>query len=105
MPDGGVVNGKSILPDNWIVQATSKQADTAGPDYGYGYQWWTLNDGVFEALGIFGQGIFIDPKQKLIIASNSNWPQVTDDQGGDQDKKRLAFYRQVQLAVDAEVMS
>ncbi len=102
MLGGGVVNGKSILPDGWIADATTKQADTGGPEYGYGYQWWTLNDGVFEALRIFGQGIFIDPKRKLIIASNSNWPQATDDQGGDQDKKRLAFYRQVQLAVDSE---
>ena len=52
--------------------------------------------------GIFGQGIFIDPKRKLVIASNSNWPQATDLQGGDQDKKRFAFYKQVQLAIDNE---
>jgi CubicO group peptidase (beta-lactamase class C family) len=55
------------------------------------------------ARGIFGQGIFIDPKRKLIIASNSNWPQATDRQGGDQDKERSAFYKQVQLSIDREV--
>ena len=48
------------------------------------------------------KGIFIDPRRKLVIASNSNWPQATDSQGGDQDKKRFAFYKQVQLAVDKE---
>ena len=61
-----------------------------------------MNDGSYAAKGIFGQGIFIDPKRKLVIASNSNWPQATDRQGGDQGKKRLAFYKQVQLAIDYE---
>jgi len=98
----GIVDGKSILPDDWIEEATTKQFDTSRPEYGYGYQWWILSDGAFTAKGIFGQGIFIDPKRNLIIASNSNWPQASDRQGGDQDKKRLAFYRKVQQAIDKE---
>lgn len=98
----GIVDGKSIFPDGWIEEATTKQADTDSPEYGYGYQWWTLNDRAFSAKGIFGQGIFIDPKRNLIIASNSNWPQASDDQGGAQGGKRLAFYRQVQQAIDKE---
>lgn len=102
MLGGGIADGKSILPDGWIAEATMKHADTYAPKYGYGYQWWTLNDGSYTARGIFGQGIFIDPKRKLIIASNSNWPQATDSQGGDQGMKRLAFYKQVQLAIDRE---
>ena len=72
------------------------------PGHGYGYQWWTLDDGAYVAQGIFGQGIFIDPKRQLVIASNGNWPQATDRQGGNQAKERLAFYRQVQSAIDAE---
>ncbi|PKN70563.1 MAG: serine hydrolase [Deltaproteobacteria bacterium HGW-Deltaproteobacteria-12] len=99
---GGVAEGKPVLPDGWIVEATTKLAETSEAGYGYGYQWWILNDGVYEARGIFGQGILIDPRRKLVIASNSNWPQATDSQGGDQDKKRFAFYKQVQLAVDKE---
>jgi len=99
---GGMVEGKSVLPDGWIAAATTNQADTNQAEYGYGYQWWTLNDGSYAARGIFGQGIFIDPKRKLVIASNSDWPQATDRQGGDQGKKRLAFYKQVQLAIDRE---
>jgi CubicO group peptidase (beta-lactamase class C family) len=103
MLGGGTANGKSVLPDGWIAEATKKQAETNVPGYGYGYQWWTLDEGAYTASGIFGQGIFIDPKRKLIIASNSNWPQATDRQGGDQGKKRLAFYKQVQEAIDNEV--
>ncbi len=99
---GGTTDGKTVLPDGWIAAATTKQADTTRPGYGYGYQWWTMDDGSYTARGIFGQGIFIDPKRKLIIASNSNWPKASDLQGGDQDAKRLAFYKQVQLAIDNE---
>jgi CubicO group peptidase (beta-lactamase class C family) len=61
-----------------------------------------MNDDSYAAKGIFGQGIFIDPKRKLIIVSNSNWPQATDRQGGDQGEKCLGFYEQVQLAIDKE---
>jgi CubicO group peptidase (beta-lactamase class C family) len=102
MIGGGVAGGKSVLPDGWIAAATTKQADTGEVENGYGYQWWTVNDGSYAAQGIFGQGIFIDPKRKLIIASNSNWPQATDRQGGDQAQKRGLFYKQVQQAIDRE---
>jgi len=102
MLGGGIVNGKPVLPDGWITEATRKQVDTTRPGYGYGYQWWTWDDGAYMARGIFGQGIFIDPRRKLVIASNSNWPQATDRQGGDQDENRSIFYKQVQLAIDRE---
>ncbi|MEN6481264.1 MAG: serine hydrolase [Anaerolineaceae bacterium] len=102
MLSGGIAGGKPVLPDGWIAEATMKQTDTGRPGYGYGYQWWTWDDGTYMARGIFGQGIFIDPKRELVIASNSNWPYATDLQGGDQDKKRSDFYKQVQLAIDRE---
>jgi CubicO group peptidase (beta-lactamase class C family) len=102
MLGGGVAGGKAVLPDGWIAAATTKQADIGDVENGYGYQWWTVSDGSYAAQGIFGQGIFIDPKRKLIIASNSNWPQATDGQGGDQGQKRRLFYKQVQLAIDKE---
>jgi CubicO group peptidase (beta-lactamase class C family) len=99
--DGAMINGKSILPDGWIAQATTKQAETGEPDGGYGFQWWTNNDGSYAAQGIFGQGIFIDPKRKLVIASNSNWPKATDP--ATVGAQRDAFYRAVQAAIDSEV--
>lgn len=98
---GAKVNGVSIVPDDWIVPATSKQAGIGAPGKGYGYQWWTYDDGSYAAQGIFGQGIFIDPKRRLIIASNSNWPKATDP--NTVGKQREAFYKAVQTAVDAEV--
>ncbi len=97
---GATVNGQSIVPDDWWAQATTKQADIGTPGRGYGYQWWTYDDGSFTARGIFGQGIFIDPQRKLVIVSNANWG------GGARDKvatqARSAFYREVQKAIDDE---
>jgi CubicO group peptidase (beta-lactamase class C family) len=98
---GGMAGGKPVLPDDWLASATTKQADIAQPGRGYGYQWWTNDDGSFAAQGIFGQGIFIDPKRRLVIASNGNWPTATDPEGV--GKAREAFYKSVQDAVDKGV--
>lgn len=97
---GGVAGGQTVLPDDWLAAATTKQADIDMPGRGYGYQWWTNDDGSFAAQGIFGQGIFIDPKRRLVIASNGNWPTATDPEGV--GAAREAFYKQVQAAVDGE---
>lgn len=96
---GGVAGGKPVVPADWFAQATTKQMDYGVPGEGYGFQWWTLDDGSVAAQGIFGQGIFIDPKRQLVIASNSNWPGATPQASGDE---RQAFYRAVQAAIDAE---
>ncbi|EHP39608.1 beta-lactamase [Cupriavidus basilensis OR16] len=97
--EGGIAAGKPVLPANWLASATTKQADIGVPGRGYGYQWWTYDDGSVAAQGIFGQGIFIDPKRKLVIASNGDWPKATmPDSAGPQ---RQAFYKAVQAAVDS----
>ena len=98
--DGTRVGGQAIVPDGWLEQATTERTGIGQPGRGYGYQWWTNADGSFAARGIFGQGIFLDPKRKLVIVSNANWA------GGARDAKasaaRDAFYRAVQQAVDGE---
>ena len=98
--NGGVAGGQKVLPDDWLASATTKQAGIDVPGRGYGYQWWTNDDGSFAAQGIFGQGIFIDPERKLVIASNGNWPTATDPEGV--GAAREAFYKSVQAAVDRE---
>ncbi|MCB2033958.1 MAG: serine hydrolase, partial [Ottowia sp.] len=52
--EGARVGGQSVVPEGWLQQATSKQADIGQPGRGYGYQWWTYDDGSFSARGIFG---------------------------------------------------
>jgi len=78
MLEGGAVNGKRIVPDGWIEAATRKQADTGVTGQGYGYQWWTQDDGSFDALGIYGQTVHIDPSRKLVVVICSAWPVATD---------------------------
>jgi CubicO group peptidase (beta-lactamase class C family) len=95
--DDGVINGRRVVPEGWFAEAGSKQADIGEPGRGYGYQWWTYDDGTFAAQGIFGQGIFIDPARRLVIAINANWPVASEDSFW---VARERFYREVQAAVD-----
>ncbi|MBI1391683.1 MAG: serine hydrolase [Alphaproteobacteria bacterium] len=99
--DRGVIDGQPVTPDGWFAKASTKQAETGEPAAGYGYQWWTLDDGAFQARGIFGQGIFVDPARKLVIASNGNWTTALGRAGGERDA-RTDFYAAVRAAIDAE---
>ena len=98
--NGARINGQGIVPEGWLEEATTERTGIDRPGRGYGYLWWTYADGSFAARGIFGQGIFIDPKRKLVIASNADWG------GGATDpvaiEAREAFYRAVQRAIDDE---
>ena len=98
--NGARVNGQSIVPDGWLAEATSQRTGIDRPGRGYGYFWWTYADGSFAARGIFGQGIFLDPKRKLVIVSNADWTGGATDRVA--SEAREAFYRTVQKAVDDE---
>lgn len=95
---GGRIGDVQVVPEDWFAQATTEQADIGEPGRGYGFQWWTYDDGTFAAQGIFGQGIFIDPARQLVIATNGNWPVAS---ARDYWLGREGFYRAVQSAVDA----
>ncbi len=98
--NGARAGAQGTVPDGWLADATTERVGIGRPGRGYGYQWWTYSDGSFTARGIFGQGIFIDPKRRLVIASNANWGGGASDPVA-QDA-REAFYRAVQQAIDAE---
>jgi len=98
--NGAQVNGQSIVPDGWWAEATTKRTEIGLPGRGYGYQWWTYDDGSYTARGIFGQGIFIDPQRKLVIVSNANWAGGARDPQATQAREN--FYREVQQAIDDE---
>ena len=77
--EDGRINGKSIVPDGWFETATQIQVPL-WPGAGYGYGWWIFNGDSFEALGIHGQMIYIDPSRKLVIAVNSAWPEAESNE-------------------------
>lgn len=74
----GLVDGKQLLPRDWRRDATTPQ-QIDGKRIDYGYMWWLLgpdagpiHDGAFEAIGIFGQYIYINPKENVVIVVQSS---------------------------------
>lgn len=85
--DGGLVNGQSILPAGWLHEAGSPKTLLGGAPLHYGYMWWpmsaapgTVNDGAFSAEGIFGQYVYINPRENVVIVQ---WSAQTRPTGGD----------------------
>ncbi len=73
MADGVLPNGERVLPEGWMTAST---APSKGYE-GYGYQWWLMGGGAYQASGIFGQKIAVVPDKKVVIAAHSNAPQAT----------------------------
>ena len=46
---------------------------------GYGYLWWLGGGGAFWATGIFRQGIYVDPQERIVIALHSARPVASND--------------------------
>jgi len=75
---GGVAGGEQVVPTDFLAQATRSQVKSNFGNYGYGFQWWIHQDGAFEASGIFGQSIYVNPAEELIIVTNSAWAQADE---------------------------
>ena len=71
----GMWNGKKVLSEKWIAEATSKQIENGKNDsswgYGYGYQFWLNPPGGFRADGAFGQFSMVLPDQDAVIVITS----------------------------------
>lgn len=89
--------GKGVVPQGWFAKAATRQSGT--PARGYGYQWWTNADGSYQAQGIFGQMIYVDPARRLVVAVSSSWPAPYTPT---LHKERADFIQQINAAVDAE---
>lgn len=97
--EDGVIDGVATLPVNWLSQATQNQTDIGKPGQGYGFQWWTFDDGSFTARGIFGQTLFIDPQRELVIAFNGNWPNASEAK---LNAQRFDFIDEIRASIDEE---
>ena len=96
--DGARIAGKPIVADNWLAEATRTQV-SIGPGSGYGYQWWTREDGTFEGRGIYGQTLHIDPARRVVIVVNSATERPTGRETGE---ARREFIAVVKAALDSE---
>jgi CubicO group peptidase (beta-lactamase class C family) len=70
---GGKAGGEQVLPEDWVRDAGSPKL-IGGRMVDYGYMLWpiphsagTINEGAFEAFGIFGQYIYVNPRENVVI--------------------------------------
>jgi CubicO group peptidase (beta-lactamase class C family) len=75
----GVIDGQRIVPAGWFQQAGSAHV-IGGTSVDYGYLWWPvpvgdpIHRGAFQAVGIFGQHMYINQSEKLAIVVLSARP-------------------------------
>ena len=81
-----------MLPDGWMGESTQPSQGNAG----YGYQWWLLDGGAYSAAGIFGQGIYVNPETRVVIALHSAWDVAVGDEN-------VALKSAMYAAIDAAV--
>ncbi len=94
LADGVLPDGTRILPEGWMAEST---APSPGSD-GYGYLWWLSEDGdgnpTYDARGIFGQGIHINPRTNLVIVVLSAWTHAAAG-GSVSQAHRVAMYNAI----------
>jgi CubicO group peptidase (beta-lactamase class C family) len=74
--NNGEANGRRIVSADWIRQSTQPTAGrSTAARAGYGYQWWMAQGPkAFQAIGLQGQFIYIDPDTRTIVVKLSYFP-------------------------------
>jgi CubicO group peptidase (beta-lactamase class C family) len=93
--NGGVADGKQVVPAEWVKEATvpdeGYEPIAPGEGLGYQYQWWTFADSdAYAAMGLHHQYIYIDPKNDLVIVKVSHTPEPVG-----RDAENVGFFNQV----------
>ena len=89
----GVIAGHDTLPTGWVRDAGSPTTLTGGERIDYGYFWWPATATAdspdpahsFQAVGIFGQFIYVNPDEHVVIVvwsaqSKPEGMDIVDDQ-------------------------
>lgn len=71
--DKGMWQGRRILPEAWVEEATSSHisngsSETSDWEQGYGYQFWRCRHGAYRGDGAFGQYCIVMPEQDAVLA-------------------------------------
>jgi CubicO group peptidase (beta-lactamase class C family) len=79
----GKAGGEQILPVGWVKEAGSPKV-VGGKSVDYGYMLWpipnrrgTLHEDAFEAVGIFGQHIYVNPREQVVVVVWGALPKPT----------------------------
>lgn len=73
----GVWQGRRLLPEGWVAEATRFQVPNGDPvtggDWwqGYGYQFWRCRHGAYRGDGAFGQYCVVLPEQDAVVVMTS----------------------------------
>ncbi len=77
----GYWNGRQIISDKWIAESTQVQSVWKARNLKYGYLWWVIDETEhsYAALGDGGNAIYVNPKNKIVVAVSSLFvPRVKD---------------------------
>ncbi len=94
---GGAFGGKQVVPAEWVADSTAISAPTEAGETQYGFQWWLPADakpGEYFARGIYGQYIYIDTDNNVVIAANSADRAFEEDGSFEQN---LGMFREISL--------
>jgi CubicO group peptidase (beta-lactamase class C family) len=75
LANGQLADGTKVLPDGWMQESTRP---SSGADY-YGYLWWLMGGDAYMAIGIYGQGIYVNPNENLVIAMHGSYETAVGD--------------------------
>ncbi len=98
----GVYDGEQVLSKDWIRDSMDIRADYSKPGanhdgynaIGYGYQWWVPEGdrGEFMAIGVYGQFLYVDPIERVIIVKVDADP---DFMSANYELKHVEFFRAI----------
>ncbi len=82
----GAWEGEQVIPEAWVIEATTPAAPFLQPGagagyYGYGYQVWLVpgTRRQFVLIGIHGQMLFVDPATKIVLVHTAVRARPTGD--------------------------
>ena len=110
--NGGALNGQQIVPSEWVKASTRPDAphllpgkDNPASDFelGYGYQWWIPegDQGVFMAIGVYNQFIYVNPEAGVVIvklSANSEFG-TTDDESSYRELESIEMFHKIASSI------
>jgi len=92
MLNKGRAEGRQIVSERWVAESTEgpHTPNSPGAEYGYQHFWWTTpGKPAFQARGLQGQSIYVDPATKTVIVKMS-YEALGDQKAGAESQ---AFFR------------
>lgn len=75
----GTIGGRRVVDSEWIKTARTPVGSEAGPEGGYGFQFWTRDgSSAYKALGLQGQYVYVDPDTQTVMVKLSYFPPEDD---------------------------